>query len=57
MIQSDKVPYTAQATATGGRDGKARCSDGVVDIALSPPRELGGRAGEGGAAVSALNHR
>jgi lipoyl-dependent peroxiredoxin len=47
MIQPDKVLYTAQATATGGRDGKARSSDGVVDIALSTPRELGGGGGPG----------
>ncbi|MDB5998355.1 MAG: organic hydroperoxide resistance protein [Rhizobacter sp.] len=38
----DKVLYTAQATATGGRDGRAVSSDGVLDVKLAPPKELGG---------------
>lgn len=47
MLEPDKVLYKAQATATGGRDGRARSSDGVVDISLSIPRELGGPGGAG----------
>ena len=43
----EKVLYTAHATATGGRDGKAVSSDGVLDVKLSTPRELGGAGGEG----------
>lgn len=43
----EKVLYTAQATATGGRDGRAVSSDGVLDIQLSTPRELGGAGGPG----------
>jgi len=43
----DKVLYTAQATATGGRDGRAVSSDGVLDLQLSTPRELGGSGGSG----------
>ncbi|HEY0941643.1 MAG TPA: organic hydroperoxide resistance protein [Steroidobacter sp.] len=43
----EKVLYTAQATANGGRDGRARSSDGVLDIQLSTPRELGGAGGPG----------
>lgn len=43
----EKVLYTAHAKATGGRDGRARSSDGVVDIQLSTPRELGGAGGPG----------
>jgi len=43
----EKVLYRAQATATGGRDGRAISSDGVLDIQLSVPRELGGAAGPG----------
>ena len=43
----EKVLYTAQATATGGRDGRAASSDGVLDIQLSTPRELGGAGGPG----------
>ena len=36
------VKYRTQATATGGRDGHARSQDGVLDVALSTPKELGG---------------
>ena len=36
------VLYTAEATSSGGRDGRVRTSDGVIDLALSMPRELGG---------------
>ena len=37
-----KVLYTAEATSTGGRDGRARSSDGVIDVPLSIPKEMGG---------------
>jgi Ohr subfamily peroxiredoxin len=43
----DKVLYTAQATATGGRDGRAASSDNVLNVQLSTPRELGGAGGPG----------
>ena len=43
----DTVLYTAQATATGGREGRAVSSDNVLDIQLSTPRELGGAGGPG----------
>lgn len=43
----EKVLYTAQATATGGREGRAVSSDNVLDIQLSTPRELGGAGGPG----------
>ncbi|NMG64117.1 Ohr family peroxiredoxin [Azoarcus indigens] len=43
----EKVLYRATATATGGRDGRAQSSDGVLDIRLTTPRELGGAGGEG----------
>lgn len=43
----EKVLYTAQATATGGREGRAVSSDKVLDIQLSTPRELGGAGGPG----------
>ena len=38
----EKVLYTATATSTGGREGKSRSSDGVLDIRLTTPKELGG---------------
>ncbi|MFE5404670.1 organic hydroperoxide resistance protein [Streptomyces sp. NPDC056580] len=34
--------YTAVATATHGRDGRAVSSDGKIDVKLAPPVELGG---------------
>jgi lipoyl-dependent peroxiredoxin len=43
----EKVLYTAQATATGGREGRAKSSDNALDIQLSTPRELGGAGGPG----------
>lgn len=41
------VKYTTQATATGGRDGRAKTADGALDVKLSTPKELGGAGGEG----------
>jgi Ohr subfamily peroxiredoxin len=43
----EKILYRAQAKATGGRDGKAVSSDGVLDVKLATPRELGGAGGVG----------
>ncbi len=43
----EQVLYTAEATATGGRDGRATSSDNVLDVQLSTPRELGGAGGPG----------
>lgn len=43
----EKVLYRAQATATGGRDGRAVSSDGVLDLKLTTPKELGGAGGVG----------
>lgn len=45
-MQSITALYTATATATGGRDGRAVSSDGVLDVKLTTPRELGGQGGE-----------
>ena len=41
----EKVLYRAHATATGGRDGRAVSSDGVLDVKLGTPKELGGAGG------------
>lgn len=38
--------YTAVATATHGRDGRAIVSDGSLDLKLATPKELGG-SGDG----------
>jgi Ohr subfamily peroxiredoxin len=41
-----KTLYTAEATATGdGRAGKVRSTDGLVDVDLAIPAELGGKGG------------
>ena len=36
------ILYTATATASGGREGSVRSSDGILDLPLSMPKELGG---------------
>ncbi len=43
----EKALYTATATATGGRSGTAKSSDGAIDVTLSTPKELGGAGGPG----------
>ncbi|MFO0121904.1 MAG: organic hydroperoxide resistance protein [Inhella sp.] len=43
----DKVLYTAHGTATGGREGSGRSSDGALHVKLSTPKELGGAGGDG----------
>lgn len=42
-----KPLYTAIATAEGARTGHVRSSDGVIDLALSMPKSLGGAGGPG----------
>lgn len=41
-----QILYTAEATATGGRQGRIRSSDGVLDTPLAHPKELGGPGGQ-----------
>ncbi|GGB80864.1 organic hydroperoxide resistance protein [Marinobacterium zhoushanense] len=41
------ILYTAQATSTGGRDGRSISSDERLNVKLSTPKELGGAGGEG----------
>ncbi|MBD9399010.1 organic hydroperoxide resistance protein [Pseudomonas sp. PDM11] len=43
----ETVVYRAYAEATGGREGRAISSDGVLDVALTTPKELGGAGGQG----------
>jgi osmotically inducible protein OsmC len=43
----DKVLYTAHATATGGRQGTAKSSDGALEVSLATPKEMGGAGGNG----------
>lgn len=42
----EKVVYTAHATATGGRDGHAVSDNGVLNVKLGVPKEMGGAGGE-----------
>ncbi|MCO1336499.1 organic hydroperoxide resistance protein [Microbulbifer sp. OS29] len=46
-MQLEKILYTAEAIAAGGREGRALSSDGALDVQLSTPRELGGGGGNG----------
>ena len=41
-----KVLYTAEATATGGREGRVRSADGALAAELAIPKELGGPGGQ-----------
>ena len=47
MNKIEKVLYKAQATSTGGREGKSVSSDGVLDVKLTTPKELGGNGAVG----------
>ena len=40
------ILYTAQATARGGREGEVVTDDGVLDLMLAHPKELGGPGGD-----------
>lgn len=42
----DKIVYTAEATSTGGREGRGKTADGKLDLVLDKPVEMGGK-GEG----------
>lgn len=41
-----KTMYEAQATATGGRSGQVKSSDGVLDLEVRMPKALGGKGGD-----------
>ena len=43
----EKVLYRAEATATGGRDGRAVIPASQLELKLTTPRELGGAGGDG----------
>ncbi len=43
----EQILYTGHATATGGREGTARSSDGAMDLKLTTPKELGGNGAFG----------
>ena len=39
------VLYTADATAWGGREGRVASMDGILDVQVAVPKELGGPGG------------
>lgn len=41
------ILYRTEASATGGRTGRAHTTDGNFDVVLTTPQELGGAGGEG----------
>jgi Ohr subfamily peroxiredoxin len=43
----DKILYSTESKATGGRDGEAGTLDGTFRVRLSVPKELGGQGGDG----------
>jgi osmotically inducible protein OsmC len=43
----ENVLYRANAKSTGGREGRAVSSDGVLDVKLTTPKELGGAGAVG----------
>ena len=46
-MKLEKVVYQAHAKASGGREGRAVSSDGVLDVKLTTPKELGGNGAAG----------
>lgn len=42
----EKVVYVGKAKATGGRDGHATSDNGVLNVKLGVPKEMGGAGGE-----------
>ncbi|TWD48252.1 Ohr subfamily peroxiredoxin [Agrobacterium vitis] len=41
------ILYTTKASATGGREGRAISENGVLDVTLTTPKELGGNGATG----------
>ena len=46
-MKIDKILYTAHATSTGGSEGSSKSYDGVLDVKLTTPKELGGNGATG----------
>lgn len=46
-MKPQNILYTAQATSTGGRDGRSESSDRALSVVLSTPKALGGAGGAG----------
>lgn len=46
-VNAMPILYTTKASATGGRAGNAKSEDGVLDVTLTVPKELGGDGARG----------
>jgi lipoyl-dependent peroxiredoxin len=46
-VKLERILYTASATATAGRDGRVASDDGQLDVAVVPPKALGGSGAPG----------
>lgn len=44
-MKLEKVAYKADVTSTGGRDGRAVSNEGIIDLKLAVPKEMGGPGG------------
>lgn len=40
------VDYTASAVNTGGRRGHVKTDDGLIDLEVAMPKEIGGEGGK-----------
>ncbi|NBD24795.1 Ohr family peroxiredoxin [Paenibacillus sp. T1] len=47
MIKMEKELYTANVNVEGGREGHAVSSDGILNVNMRVPKELGGPGGDG----------
>jgi len=47
MAKISNILYRANATSTGGREGKSVSSDNALDVKLTTPKELGGNGAFG----------
>ena len=45
-MKIEKISYQAEVSSTGGRDGRAVSSNGILDVKLAVPKEMGGPGGE-----------
>lgn len=47
MSKVEKVLYKAEVSSSGGREGRSVSSNGVLDVKLTTPKELGGMGEQG----------
>lgn len=45
-MKLEKVVYRATVKSTGGREGRSISSDGILDVKLAIPKDMGGPGGE-----------